>query len=104
ALDVGASTGGFTQLMLERGASRVYAVDVGKGQLHATLTGDPRVVALEETDARALDRMLIPEAIGAIVADVSFISLKKVLPAALELAASGCWIVALVKPQFEVGR
>ncbi|ODT30854.1 MAG: hemolysin [Hyphomicrobium sp. SCN 65-11] len=104
ALDVGASTGGFTQVLLERGATRVYAVDVGKGQLHASLMGDPRVVALEETDARKLDSAIVPEAINTIVADVSFISLRKALPAAQALAASGCWLVALVKPQFEVGR
>ena len=104
ALDVGASTGGFTQVLLERGAARVYAVDVGKGQLHTTLAGDPRVVSLEDCDARGLDRGLVPEAIGAIVADVSFISLTKALPAALALAEAGCWLVALVKPQFEVGR
>jgi 23S rRNA (cytidine1920-2'-O)/16S rRNA (cytidine1409-2'-O)-methyltransferase len=79
-------------------------VDVGKGQLHAALAGDPRVVSLEDCDARVLDRALVPEAIGAIVADVSFISLTKALPAALALAAAGCWLVALVKPQFEVGR
>lgn len=104
ALDVGASTGGFTQVLLERGARRVYAVDVGKGQLHASLLGDARVVVLEECDARTLDRTLVPDPIGAIVADVSFISLIKALPAALALAAPGCWLVALVKPQFEVGR
>lgn len=104
ALDIGASTGGFTQVLLERGATRVYAVDVGKGQLHASLAGDPCVIALEECDARTLDRALVPEAIDAIVADVSFISLEKVLPAALALAGRGCWIAALVKPQFEVGR
>lgn len=104
ALDVGASTGGFTQTLLERSAARVYAVDVGRGQLHSTLAGDPRVVSLEDCDARVLDRALIPEAVGAIVADVSFISLTKALPAALALAAAGCWLVALVKPQFEVGR
>ena len=104
ALDVGASTGGFTQVLLKRGAARVYAVDVGQGQLHETLKDDPRVVALEQCDARTLDRVLVREAIGAIVVDVSFISLIKALPAALALAAPGCWIVALVKPQFEVGR
>jgi 23S rRNA (cytidine1920-2'-O)/16S rRNA (cytidine1409-2'-O)-methyltransferase len=104
ALDVGASTGGFTQTLLERGAVRVYAVDVGKGQLHGTLASDPRVVSLEGCDARGLDRTLVPEVVGAIVADVSFISLTKALPAALSLAAAGCWLVALVKPQFEVGR
>ena len=104
ALDVGASPGGFTQVLLKRGAARVYAVDVGQGQLHETLKDDPRVVTLEQCDARTLDRVLVQEAIGAIVVDVSFISLTKVLPAALALAAPGCWIVALVKPQFEVGR
>lgn len=104
ALDVGASTGGFTQVLLERGAARVYAVDVGKGQLHASLAGDPRVTALEECDARTLDRTLVPDAVGAIVVDVSFISLRKALPSALALTAPGCWLVALVKPQFEVGR
>jgi 23S rRNA (cytidine1920-2'-O)/16S rRNA (cytidine1409-2'-O)-methyltransferase len=104
ALDVGASTGGFTQVLLERGTARVYAVDVGKGQLHSSLADDPRVVALEECDARKLDRAMVPEAVSAIVADVSFISLRKVLPAALALAKPGCWVVALVKPQFEVGR
>lgn len=104
ALDIGASTGGFTQVLLERGATRVYAVDVGKGQLHPSLHNDPRVIALEECDVRALDRQRVPEAVDAIVADVSFISLSKALPAALRLAARGCWLVALVKPQFEVGR
>ncbi len=104
ALDVGASTGGFTQVLLERGAARVYAVDVGQGQLHETLKDNPHVVALEQCDARTLDSVLVPDAISAIVVDVSFISLTKVLPAALTLATTGCWIVALVKPQFEVGR
>lgn len=104
ALDVGASTGGFTQVLLERGARRVYAVDVGHGQLQDAIAGDPRVVALERLDARALDRAVIPEPIEAIVADVSFISLTKALPAALALAARGAWLIALIKPQFEVGR
>jgi 23S rRNA (cytidine1920-2'-O)/16S rRNA (cytidine1409-2'-O)-methyltransferase len=103
ALDVGASTGGFTQVLLERGAARVYAVDVGRGQLHERLRSDPRVVVLEETDARDLDRALVPEPVGAIVADVSFVSLLKVLPGALALAGAETWLVALVKPQFEVG-
>jgi 23S rRNA (cytidine1920-2'-O)/16S rRNA (cytidine1409-2'-O)-methyltransferase len=103
-LDVGASTGGFTQTLLERSATRVYAVDVGKGQLHATLKADPRVVSLESCDARTLDRRIVPDPVDAIVADVSFISLTKALPAALALAAPGCWLIALVKPQFEVGR
>jgi 23S rRNA (cytidine1920-2'-O)/16S rRNA (cytidine1409-2'-O)-methyltransferase len=104
ALDVGASTGGFTQVLLERGAARVFAVDVGHGQLHARLAEDPRVVSLERCDARSLDRTRIPEPVGAIVADVSFISLTKALPAALALAAKPAWLVALVKPQFEAGR
>ena len=104
ALDVGASTGGFTEVLLARGAERVIAVDVGRDQLHAKLRQDPRVVTLEETDARSLDAGTIGEPVAAIVADVSFISLTKVLPAALSLAAPGAWLVALVKPQFEVGR
>jgi 23S rRNA (cytidine1920-2'-O)/16S rRNA (cytidine1409-2'-O)-methyltransferase len=104
ALDVGASTGGFTQVLLERGATRVYAVDVGHGQLHARLAEDPRVVSLERCDARSLDRTRIPEPVGAIVADVSFISLTKALPAALALAGDPAWLVALIKPQFETGR
>lgn len=103
ALDVGASTGGFTEVLLERGARRIYAVDVGRAQLDPRLAADPRVVSLEATDARTLDGALIPEPIGAIVADVSFISLTKALPPALGLAAPGCWLVTLVKPQFEVG-
>ena len=104
ALDIGASTGGFTQVLLERGAARVYAVDVGHGQLRARLAADPRVVSLEGCDARRLDRALVPEPVGAIVADVSFISLTKALPVPLALAAPGAWLVALIKPQFEAGR
>jgi len=104
ALDVGASTGGFTEILLERGAAKVYAVDVGRDQLHARLRADPRVVSLEATDARALEARLIPEPAAAIVADVSFISLTQALPAALKLAAAEAWLVALVKPQFEAGR
>jgi 23S rRNA (cytidine1920-2'-O)/16S rRNA (cytidine1409-2'-O)-methyltransferase len=103
-LDVGASTGGFTQVLLERGARRVYAVDVGHGQLHERVRDEGRVVSLEACDARDLDDSRVPEAIGAIVADVSFISLTKALPAALALTAPGAWLVALVKPQFEAGR
>ena len=91
-------------MLLERGAARVFAVDVGHGQLHARLAEDPRVVSLERCDARSLDRTRIPEPVGAIVADVSFISLTKALPAALALAAEPAWLVALVKPQFEAGR
>jgi 23S rRNA (cytidine1920-2'-O)/16S rRNA (cytidine1409-2'-O)-methyltransferase len=101
ALDIGASTGGFTEVLLQAGAQRVYAVENGQGQLHPRLVGDPRVHLLERTDARVLDRSLIAEPIAVIVADVSFISLTKALPAALRLAAPGCWLVALVKPQFE---
>jgi 23S rRNA (cytidine1920-2'-O)/16S rRNA (cytidine1409-2'-O)-methyltransferase len=104
ALDVGASTGGFTEVLLERGAARVYAVDVGRGQLHARLAGDPRVISLERCDARSLDRTRIPDPVGAIVADVSFISLTKALPVPLALAADPAWLVALIKPQFEAGR
>jgi 23S rRNA (cytidine1920-2'-O)/16S rRNA (cytidine1409-2'-O)-methyltransferase len=104
ALDIGASTGGFTEVLLARGAAKVYAVDVGRDQLHAKLRANPRVVVLEATDARSLDASLVREQVGAIVADVSFISLTLALPAALSLAAPDAWIVALVKPQFEAGR
>jgi 23S rRNA (cytidine1920-2'-O)/16S rRNA (cytidine1409-2'-O)-methyltransferase len=104
ALDVGASTGGFTEVLLERGAARIYAVDVGHGQLHERLASDRRVVSLERCDARRLDRTLVPEPVGALAADLSFISLTKALPAALALAAPRAWLVALIKPQFEAGR
>jgi 23S rRNA (cytidine1920-2'-O)/16S rRNA (cytidine1409-2'-O)-methyltransferase len=103
-LDIGASTGGFTEVLLERGAAKAYAVDVGRGQLHKRLAADARVVSLEATDARTLDSHLIPEQAGVIVADVSFISLTQALPAALRLAAPGAFLIALVKPQFEAGR
>jgi 23S rRNA (cytidine1920-2'-O)/16S rRNA (cytidine1409-2'-O)-methyltransferase len=103
-LDVGASTGGFTDVLLARGAARVYAVDVGRGQLAWKLRQDARVVVLERTNARALDAVLIPEPPALIVADVSFISLTAALPAALGIAAPGGRLVALVKPQFEAGR
>ncbi len=102
-LDVGASTGGFTEVCLAAGARRVYAVDVGRGQLHASLAGDPRVVSLEGLDARALTAAEVPESPELVVCDVSFIGLAKALPAALALAAPGADLVALVKPQFEVG-
>jgi 23S rRNA (cytidine1920-2'-O)/16S rRNA (cytidine1409-2'-O)-methyltransferase len=104
ALDIGASTGGFTQVLLQRGAKRVYAVDVGHGQLDAALAADPRVVAREGVNARNLTAADVGEPVDAIVADVSFISLRLVLPAALALAAQRAWGVFLVKPQFEVGR
>ncbi len=103
-LDVGASTGGFTDVLLSRGAAKVYAVDVGHGQLVAKLKDDGRVVSLEGRDARSLTREEVPDQVGAIVADVSFISLEKALPASLMLAVPGAWLVALVKPQFEAGR
>jgi 23S rRNA (cytidine1920-2'-O)/16S rRNA (cytidine1409-2'-O)-methyltransferase len=103
ALDVGASTGGFTQVLLERGAPKVYAVDVGQGQLHPSLAADPRVVSLEGLDVRKLTRTVLAEPVGIITADVSFISATKALGSALTLAADGCMLVALVKPQFEVG-
>ncbi len=101
-LDVGASTGGFTEVCLRRGAARIHAVDVGHGQLHSRVAADPRVVNLERTDARILDTTVMPEAPGLIVCDASFISLTKVLPAALALAASDADLVTLVKPQFEM--
>jgi 23S rRNA (cytidine1920-2'-O)/16S rRNA (cytidine1409-2'-O)-methyltransferase len=104
ALDVGASTGGFTDVLLQRGALRVYAVDVGHGQLHPSIAADPRVVSFEGTDARRIDANLVPELVGAIVADVSFISLTKALSAALTRASDGAWLVALIKPQFEAGQ
>ena len=104
ALDVGASTGGFTQMLLRRGALRVYAVDVGHEQLHQSLRSDARVVTLEGTDARELHRGLVPDAVDAMSVDVSFISLEKVLPSAFALAAAGAWAILLVKPQFEAGR
>ncbi|MDB5417813.1 MAG: TlyA family rRNA (cytidine-2-O)-methyltransferase [Phenylobacterium sp.] len=102
-LDLGASTGGFTEVALSRGAARVYAVDVGRGQLHPRLAIDGRVVSLEGVDARSLTTALIAEPPGLIVTDVSFIGLAKALPAALALAAPDADLVALVKPQFEVG-
>jgi 23S rRNA (cytidine1920-2'-O)/16S rRNA (cytidine1409-2'-O)-methyltransferase len=103
-LDVGASTGGFTDVLLVNGAARVYAVDVGYGQLAHKLRTDPRVVVLERTNARFLDANLVPELVGAVVCDASFIGLRTVLPAALALAAPSAWLVALIKPQFEVGK
>jgi len=100
-LDVGASTGGFTEVCLDRGAARIFAVDVGTGQLHLSVADDPRVINLEKTDARDLTPELITEAPSLIVCDASFISLLKVLPAALELAAPEADLITLVKPQFE---
>lgn len=103
-LDVGASTGGFTQVLLERGAAHVVALDVGHGQLDAKLKNDPRVTDIEGLNARELTRRDLPVPAQAVVSDVSFISLKLALPPALELAEPGAWVAMLVKPQFEAGR
>lgn len=103
-LDIGASTGGFTEVLLSRGAGHVYAVDVGHGQLHPKVATDPRVTSLEGTDARALTDALIPDPIDLLVADVSFISLKLVLPAAIRFLKPHATLAVLVKPQFEAGR
>lgn len=103
-LDVGASTGGFTDVALHHGAARVYAVDVGHGQLAWKLRQDPRVVVLERTNARHLTRAEVPDPVDFIVCDASFIGLETVLPASLALAAPGAHLVALIKPQFEVGK
>ena len=102
ALDAGASTGGFTDCLLQQGATKVYAVDVGYGQLDHRLRSDPRVVSMERTHIR--DLASLPERPGIAVVDVSFISLTQVLPAIITLIAAGAYIVALVKPQFEAGR
>jgi 23S rRNA (cytidine1920-2'-O)/16S rRNA (cytidine1409-2'-O)-methyltransferase len=104
ALDVGSSTGGFTDVLLARGAARVHAVDVGTNQLAWKLRQDPRVIVHEQTNARDLTGEIIPDPIDIVVCDASFIGLAKVLPAALALARPGAMLVALVKPQFEAGR
>ena len=104
ALDVGSSTGGFTDVLLSRGAKRVYAVDVGTNQLAWKLRSDERVIVHEQTNARDLNTGIIPERIDIVVCDASFIALHKVLDAALDLARPGAALVALVKPQFEAGR
>jgi 23S rRNA (cytidine1920-2'-O)/16S rRNA (cytidine1409-2'-O)-methyltransferase len=104
ALDVGSSTGGFTDVLLSRGAAKVYAVDVGTNQLAWKLRQDPRVVVHEQTNARSLDSSIVPEPVDIIVCDASFIGLAKVLEAPLKLAEPGANLVALVKPQFEAGR
>ncbi len=103
-LDIGASTGGFTDVLLKRGAAKVYAVDVGRGQLDWALRNDARIVVMEETNARYLTRDQVPEPIDLLVCDASFISLETLLPAGLALAAPKAWLVALIKPQFEVGK
>ncbi|HEY9567014.1 MAG TPA: TlyA family RNA methyltransferase [Thalassobaculum sp.] len=104
AIDVGASTGGFTDVLLTGGAARVFAVDVGHGQLAWKLRSDPRVVVLEKTNARHLTAEQVPEPVDLVVCDASFISLRTVLPAALGLTRVGARLVALIKPQFEAGR
>jgi 23S rRNA (cytidine1920-2'-O)/16S rRNA (cytidine1409-2'-O)-methyltransferase len=104
ALDIGASTGGFTDVLLQRGAAKVYAVDVGHGQLAWKLREDPRVAVLERTNVRHLTRAQVPEPVDLVTCDVSFIGLETALPAALALAAPEARLVALIKPQFEVGK
>jgi 23S rRNA (cytidine1920-2'-O)/16S rRNA (cytidine1409-2'-O)-methyltransferase len=104
ALDVGASTGGFSDVLLQRGATKVYAVDVGHGQLDWKLRCDPRIVVLERTNARYLTAELVPEPIDLVVCDASFIGLETLLPAPLALARPGGFMIALIKPQFEVGK
>jgi 23S rRNA (cytidine1920-2'-O)/16S rRNA (cytidine1409-2'-O)-methyltransferase len=103
-LDVGASTGGFTQVLLERGAQRVYAVDVGRDQLHPQLRGHQRILSIEQTDIRKLDAARLPAAVDFVVVDVSFISLKLVLPHLDRLIGSHAAVLALIKPQFEADR
>ncbi len=103
-LDLGASTGGFTDVLLTEGAAKVFSVDVGYGQLAHKLRIDPRVVVLERTNARFIDHAMVPDEISAVVCDASFIGLRTILPAALALTKPGAWVVALIKPQFEVGK
>jgi 23S rRNA (cytidine1920-2'-O)/16S rRNA (cytidine1409-2'-O)-methyltransferase len=103
-LDVGASTGGFTEVLLANGASLVFSIDVGHGQLHPSLHGHPRIVSMEETDIRGFEGKRLPQRPDIVVIDVSFISLKAVLPVALSLAAAPMHLLALIKPQFEASR
>ncbi len=103
-LDVGASTGGFTEVLLANGASLVFSIDVGRGQLHPSLRDHPSIVSMEETDIRSLEGTRLPARPDVVVIDVSFISLKAVLPAALSLAAAPMHLLALIKPQFEAPR
>ena len=103
-IDVGASTGGFTDVLLTNGAARIYAVDVGRGQLAWKLRNDPRVVVLEGVNARYISLRQVPQGVDLIVCDVSFIGLSKVLPSVLDLALPGADLIALIKPQFEAGR
>ena len=104
ALDIGASTGGFTDVLCQRGARRVYAVDVGYGQLDVRLRDDGRVAVLERTNARYLTQTQVPEPVDLIVCDASFIGLRTILPAPIALAGPGARLIALIKPQFEAGR
>ncbi|MBU6455987.1 MAG: TlyA family RNA methyltransferase [Bradyrhizobium sp.] len=103
-LDVGASTGGFTEVLLAGGASLVFSIDVGRNQLHPSLRGHPRIVSMEETDIRSFEGKRLPQRPDVVVIDVSFISLKAVLPVALSLAAAPMHLLALIKPQFEAAR
>jgi 23S rRNA (cytidine1920-2'-O)/16S rRNA (cytidine1409-2'-O)-methyltransferase len=104
ALDVGASTGGFTDCLLQHGAAKVYAVDVGYGQMAWKIRQDPRVITIERVNIRAIEPSLVPEPVDMAVIDVSFISLEKVVPAILQFLRPGAELVALIKPQFEVGK
>lgn len=103
-LDLGASTGGFSEVLIRKGADRVYAVDVGHDQLHPSLADDPHLISMEGVNARYLSTDDVPEPIDILVCDVSFISLKKLLPAGLKLCKAGAILIALIKPQFEVGK
>ncbi len=103
-LDLGASTGGFSDVLLRAGAAKIYAVDVGHSQLHTDLAKDPRIINLEKTHSKDLSPQLIPDPIEILVCDVSFISLKKAMPQAMALCVKGARLLALIKPQFEVGR
>jgi 23S rRNA (cytidine1920-2'-O)/16S rRNA (cytidine1409-2'-O)-methyltransferase len=103
-LDVGASTGGFTEVLLANGASLVFSIDVGREQLHPSLRGHPKIVSMEQTDIRSFEGKRLPMRPDIVVVDVSFISLKAVLPVALSLAASPMSLLALIKPQFEASR
>lgn len=104
AADIGASTGGFCDVLLRRNVAHVYAVDVGHGQLDKKLARHPHVTNLERTNARNLSSLQVPEPLDLITCDVSFISVRKALPTVLSLAMEGCWLITLVKPQFEAGR
>ena len=104
AADIGASTGGFSEVLLRQNVSKVYAVDVGHDQLHPSLRKNSRLINLEGFNARTIDQSVIPDPLDLVVSDVSFISLKKALPATLSLCKPGAWLIALIKPQFEAGR